>query len=187
MAFLRRLFMGVVVMAVAGQLQAQTTTQTQQPTAAAQFTVAQLSGEVVMVEGNLLLAKMRPGGDYRVFNVQPGRKFIIDGQTKVIGDLKPGTVLNAVVITTTRPTTVRTTTVTNGTVWYASGNYVIVTLENGENREFKVPASYKFTVEGKPASVTDLRKGMKVSGTRIVEEPRNEISTETTITGTAPK
>jgi len=38
-------------------------------------------------------------------------------------------------------------------------------------------------VDGKPASVKVLRKGMKVSATRIVEEPTTEMSEETTVTG----
>ncbi len=175
---------GVAIMAMAAGLQAQTTTT---PSGAAQVKTEQMTGEVVMVEGNLLLAKMQPSGDYRVFNVQPGRQFIIDGQARLIGDLKPGTVLAATVTTTTQPVTVRTTTVTNGTVWYVSGNYVILTLANGENRDYKVPESFRFTVEGKPASVSDLRKGMKVSATRIVEEPRTEMSTQAAVTGKAPK
>jgi hypothetical protein len=106
---------GVAIMAMAAGLQAQQTTTT--PSGAAQVTTEQMTGEVVMVEGNLLLAKMQPSGEYRVFNVQPGRQFIIDGQARLIGDLKPGTVLSATVTTTTQPVTVRTTTVTNGTVW----------------------------------------------------------------------
>ena len=175
---------GVAIMAMAAGLQAQTTTT---PSGAAQVKTEQMNGEVVMVEGNLLLAKMQPSGDYRVFNVQPGRQFIIDGQARLIGDLKPGTVLAATVTTTTQPVTVRTTTVTNGTVWYVSGNYVILTLANGENRDYKVPESFRFTVEGKPASVHELRKGMRVSATKIVEEPRTEIATKTVITGKAPK
>jgi len=50
-----------------------------------------------------------------------------------------------------------------------------------------VPDSYRFMVEGKPASVQDLRQGMKVSATKIVEEPQTEISTQTVITGSSPK
>ena len=42
-------------------------------------------------------------------------------------------------------------------------------------------------VEGKPATVHELKPGMKVSATKIVEEPQTEISTETVITGKAPK
>ena len=108
-------------------------------------------------------------------------------QAKLISDLRPGTVLRATAITTTQPIVVRTTTVTNGTVWYTSGNYVILTLPSGENREYIVPPTFRFVVEGKPAAVTDLRKGMKVSGEKVIEEPRTVISTKTVIEGKSPK
>ena len=122
-----------------------------------------------------------------VFNVQPGREFVIDGQTQHIGDLKPGTMLTATVTTKNQSVTVRTTSALNGTVWWVQGNYVILTLENGENKEYTVPESFKFMVEGKPASVSELKTGMKVSATKIVEEPQTEISSKTVITGKAPK
>jgi hypothetical protein len=83
---------------------------------------------------------------------------------------------------------VRTVTVTNGTVWYVGGNTVILTLENGGgNRQYTVPSDYRFMVNGKPASVFELKKGMKVSGAKIVEEPVSEVGTKTVITGKAPK
>ena len=148
---------------------------------------ASMTGVVDWVQGDTLVARMQPQGDYKVFLVQSGREFVIDGQTKHIADLKPGTVLTATVTTTTRPVTVRTTSVLNGTVWWVQGSYVILTLENGENHEYQVPASFKFTVEGKPASVSELRKGMKVSASKIIEEPHTELATNTAITGTAPK
>jgi hypothetical protein len=177
-----------VLLAAAVGLRAQTTTS--KVTAAAgdaKVTTEQIRGEVVVVEGNWLLVRLQPSGQYRYFNIPPGRPFIIDGQTRLISDLRSGTVLTATAITTTQPVTVRTTTVTNGTVWYASGNYVVLTLASGENREYIVPPTFRFVVEGKPASVSDLRKGMKVSGEKVVEEPRTEISTKTVIEGNAPK
>ena len=42
-------------------------------------------------------------------------------------------------------------------------------------------------VEGKPASVSELKQGMNVSATKIVEVPRTEISETTVITGKSPK
>jgi hypothetical protein len=39
----------------------------------------------------------------------------------------------------------------------------------------------------KPATVKDLRKGMKVSATKIVAEPTHEISKEIVITGKGPR
>ena len=112
---------------------------------------------------------------------------MIDGVAKHIGDLMPGTILSGTITKKMTPVTTRTTTTLNGEVWYASGNYVILTLENGENKEYKVPESYRFMVEGKPASVHELKPGMKVSATKIVEEPSTEISTESVVTGKAPK
>jgi hypothetical protein len=119
--------------------------------------------------------------------VKPGREFMIDGQTKHIGDLKVGTVLTATVRTTTQPVTVRTTSNLKGKVFWVNGNYVILTLENGENKEYNVPDSFKFMVEGKPATVSELKQGMNVSATKIVEEPHTEISEATVITGKSPK
>ena len=181
MTSLRAISNGVVVVAMTTSLAAQTTA----PAGPAEVKTEQITGEVVWVEGNLLVAKLLPGGLYRVFDVQPGRQFIIDGKTLLIGELKLGTILTATATTTTQPVTVRTATVVNGTVWWAQGNYVVLTLENGQNRAYTVPDSFRFTVEGKPATAYELKKGMKVSATKIVEEPRTEISTKTVITGKA--
>ncbi len=183
------IFIGVAVWLVSAVgLRAQTTTSNvTQAAGEAKVTTEQLIGEVALVEGNRLVVKLEPKGFFRYFDIPPGRQFIIDGQTKLIGDLRPGTVLTATATTTTQPVIMRTTSVINGTVWYASGNYVILALPNGENRDYNVPPSFRFNVEGKPASVTELRKGMKVSAEKIVEEPRTEISTKTVITGKAPR
>jgi hypothetical protein len=177
-----------MLLASAVGLRAQTTTgNVTQATGEAKVTTEQITGELALVDGNRVVVKLEPKGVYRYFDIPPGRQFIIDGQTKLIGDLRPGTVLTATATTTMQPVVVRTTSVLNGTVWYVSGNYVILTLPSGENRDYNVPPSFRFSVEGKPASVTDLRKGMKVSAEKIVEEPRTEISTKTVITGKAPK
>ena len=82
---------------------------------------------------------MLPRGYYSVFSVKPGREFMIDGQTKHIGDLKPGTVLTATVTTTTQPVTVRTISSLTGKVWWVQGNYVVLTLANGENKDTTSP------------------------------------------------
>ena len=155
---------------MAAGIEAQTTTtRSKEPAGPANVVSSTLTGEVALTEGNQLLVRMQRSGLYRYFS------------------LKPGTMLTATILTTTQPVTVRTASSLTGTVWYVSGNYVILTHENGENHEYNVPPSFKFMVEGKPASVGELRKGMKVSATKIVEEPHTEISTQGFITGKAPK
>jgi hypothetical protein len=103
-----------------------------------------------------------------------------------VHDLKPGTKLTATVTTTTTPITERTTTVGSGKVWFVSGNNVILTLPNNENRMYKVEDHYQFNVGGQKATVHDLRKGMVVSAQKIVEEPMTSISSDVTVVGQAP-
>jgi hypothetical protein len=71
-------------------------------------------------------------------------------------------------------------------VWFVAGNTVILTLPNNENRTYKVKDDYNFTVNGRKATVFDLRKGMTVYAQKIVEEPKTEIASNTMVTGEAP-
>jgi len=152
----------------------------------ASITTEHLQGTVEYVEGSTLLVRMADGA-VREFNVPDSRRFLIDGKEVTVHDLKPGTKLSAMITTTTTPITDRTTTVGTGRVWWVSGSTLILTLPNGENREFIVKDDYKFTVNGnKNATVHDLRKGMTVSAERIVEEPRTEIVSNTVVSGQAP-
>jgi hypothetical protein len=135
---------------------------------------------------NWLIAK-NAAGEYKLYNVQAGRKAVIDGVPKTLDQLQVGTMLTSTASTTETPLINRTTTVTNGTVFWASPKSIIVTLENGENKQYEVPPDFKFSVEGKQLSAMELRKGMKVTGTKIVEEPVTVITHDVVVTGTAPK
>ena len=72
-------------------------------------------------------------------------------------------------------------------MWYVSGKNVILTLPNGENKQYTVSDDAKFNVNGNPATVYELRKGMTVSAEKIVEEPSVEIATDTKVVGQAPR
>jgi hypothetical protein len=152
----------------------------------AQVSKAQTKGTVVYTEGNTLVV-LASSGVIEEFQVSPSRKFIIDGKELSLDQLKPGTALTLTVTTTTTPVTARTTTIGSGRVFWVNQSVVIVTLPNNERRMYRADESYRFTVDGKPASIHDLKKGMMVSGERIVEEPRTEITTDSVVTGTAPR
>ena len=187
MTMRRIIIAALAVFSITANMDAQTTTTERSTTGARETAAVSLTGTVVSVEGNWLLVRMEPQGQYRFFNVPPGRQFFIDGQPRLLSDLKPGIVLTATVVMSSQPVTQRTTTVTNGTVWYASGDYVVLTLANGEMHDYIVPPSVQFIVDGKPATVKDLKKGMKVSATKIVEQPRAEFSQTVIVTGKSPK
>lgn len=161
-----------------------TTTKSTSKTGATTAT-SQLQGRVLAVDGNHLIVKMSTG-EIRHIVAPEGKKVLIDGKEVAAKDLQVGTTLKAAITTTTTSLVDRTVTVGSGKVWFVSGNNVILTLPNGENRQYKVKDDYKFMVEGKPATVFELRKGMRVSAEKIVEEPRTEVSWNSVITGEAP-
>ena len=153
----------------------------------ATVTTEQKKGTVLHVEGDQLVVKMSTG-EIKSVTVPPDVRFIIDDKSRTVGQLKPGTTLSATYTTTTTPVTERTTRVAEGTVWFRSGTTVILTHSNGENRQYKIKESdpIQFTINGRPASVFDLRKGMTVSAVQITEEPSVEITTGRVIRGSAP-
>jgi hypothetical protein len=172
-----------IITAVAQQQMPQTTKE--EIKGKASVTTEQLFGTVEYVEGNDLVVRTKDG-TIREFNVPESRKFIIDGRELTVHDLKPGTKLSATVTTATTPITQRTTTVGTGTVWWVTGKTVVLTLPNGENRTYTVTDDYRFNIGGnKSATVSDLRKGMRISAEKIVEEPRTEIVSNTVVTGQA--
>ena len=173
------LLFAVTVSALAQQ------TTTERMKGSANVSTAQVRGEVVQVEGNDLLVKLSTG-EMKTFRVPAARRFLIDGRELTVHDLRPGTTLTATVRTTTTPVTVRTRSTVSGKVWYVSAPNVILTLPNGENKQYKVKENVKFMVEGRPGTVFDLRKGMNVSAEKIVEEPDSEITTDTSVVGNAP-
>jgi hypothetical protein len=50
-----------------------------------------------------------------------------------------------------------------------------------------VPSEFRFDVDGKKLSAMELRPGMKVTGTKIVEEPVTVITHDVVVTGAAPR
>ncbi len=156
-------------------------------TGAATTTTEQMSGEVVKVEGNNLLVKMA-NGEMRLFsNVPDSRMALINGQDIGVRDLKPGTTLTSTITRTATPATVQTTAFGTGTVWHAMGTTVILTLPNGEYKQYSVMGdNNKFTVDGKPATMFDLKPGMVVSGEKVVAEPTVEFASNARLVGQNP-
>jgi hypothetical protein len=149
-------------------------------------TTEKIKGKVALVNGNILVVRLSDG-TIRQFNVPSSRKFVIDGKEVGVSDLKVGTTLTATTTTTKTSVTERTRTIGSGKVFWVSGHNVVVTLPNGENRTYTVKDDYKFNVEGKKATVSELRQGMNISAEKIVEEPMTEITSNTVVTGQAPK
>jgi hypothetical protein len=161
------------------------TSATEQIKGTATSTTALQHGTVTYVEGNTLVIKMSTG-EVRTLTVPDSRTAMVDGKEITVHDLKVGTTLTATITTTTIPVTDRTVTNLTGTVWFVSGSTVILTLPDGKNKMYKSLPGFKFTVDGRQATVFDLRKGMRISAEKVVEQPTTEISSNTVVTGHAP-
>jgi hypothetical protein len=170
----------------AGAFAQATQTKETVPGGAATVKKSQLKGELVATGSNWLIAK-NAAGDYRIYSVPKGGKFIVDGAPKSLHELKMGTMLTADVTVTETPLVKRTTTITEGKVFWASPTSVIVTHANGENKQYDVPSGFKFDVDGKQVEAMELKPGMKLKATRIIEEPVNVITRDVVVTGVAPK
>ena len=168
---------------VGAQVNTETSTTAGQPTK----TVQVERGEVVSVAGNDLFVKME-NGDIRHFpNVPESARVTVDGQQLGIHDLKPGMKLQRTITTTSTPKTVTTVETVTGTVfWVSPPSSVSLRLEDGTVQQFTIPKGQKFTIDGKETDAFGLRKGMKVSATRITESPEVVVSQQRKVTGTAP-
>jgi hypothetical protein len=128
---------------------------------------------------------MMHNGEVRHFTVSPDATATVNGREIGVKDLKPGMKLQRTITTTSTPRTVKTVRKNSGTVWQVNAPYVIVTMPDGNNKQFKVPEGTKFTIEGEEKTMFDLKPGMKITATVVTEAPETVITTKKTVTGTA--
>jgi hypothetical protein len=184
----RAFMIGTAMLSLTALAGAQPTQNTQTLTkGAAKVSAMQLKGEVITAKGSQLVVRMIPGGEYRLFVIKPGQTATVDGTVTPLASVAPGTILTASVALTETPVVDRTVTTLTGTVWHAGPTTVVLTLANGENRQYDVPKGMKFDVDGQMKEAMELRPGMKITATKVVEAPRMEVASDSVITGTMKK
>jgi hypothetical protein len=165
--------------------QVQTETNTTKGASAQDVTVEH--GEVAYVSGNDLFVKMADGTIRHFPNVSESARATVDGKQLGIHDLKPGMKLQRTITVTKTPTVVTTTQSVTGKVWHVTPpNSVILTLDDGTNQKFNIPKDQKFNVDGRMTDAWGLKKGMKVTATKVVEEPVDVYQREQQVAGTMP-
>jgi hypothetical protein len=152
---------------------------------AQQHTTSVERGEVLAVYGNDIVVKMDTG-EVRHYTAPPGATANVDGKQITVQDLRPGMKLQRTTITTTTDRVVTSMRTTQGTVWQVNAPYVIFTGPDGKNKQVKVPEGTKFTIEGEPKTVFELRKGMRFTATIMTQAPETLVTSTRSTTGTAP-
>jgi hypothetical protein len=141
-------------------------------------------GTVLYAKGNSVMVR-EPSGDDMLYTVPQDFRVRVDGRDVPVSQLKPGTELIATITTVTRPRTVQTTDVIRGKVWEVVGNNVMVTLENGERKQYAIPRGFRFNVEGEEKGASELRRGMKLRAT-IIQKKQQMVTESTTVVSGLP-
>jgi hypothetical protein len=63
---------------------------------------------------------------------------------------------------------------------------VILRLDDGSNQKFSIPEGQKFNIDGTMVDAFHLKKGMKITATKIVEEPVVHQEQTATVQGSMP-
>ena len=183
---LNRLVMaGIAFMSFVAATNAQVRTESTTIHEPATKTVSVDRGEVVYASGSDLVLKKDDGTVVHFANVSDTAT--VDGKQVAIDDLEAGMKLERTITTTTTPHKVTTVQTVTGKIWHVSPpHFVILTLEDGTNHKFDLPNDHKVLVDGRIVDAWALKKGMKISATRVVEAPGTVVSQQTKLTGTAP-
>jgi len=185
---LRKLALVILVVFACASLvlMAQDTTKTETKAGPAEKTVKVEKAEVVFVSGNDVVFKME-NGEVRHITVPEGKTAMVYGKEITVKDLKPGMKLQKTVTTTTTPQTVTTIRTIKGKVWAVQPpNWVILTLPDNTNKKYKIPKNQKFDVGGAIKTAFDLKKGMDIAATVLVQTPITKATMAAQVSGTAP-
>jgi hypothetical protein len=170
---------------IAATAQVKTTTSTAEGTPTKEIKVDR--AVVEYVSGNDVWVKMENGEIRHIRHVVENARISVDGKEIGVHELKPGMKLEHTITTTTTPRTVTTVETVTGKVWHVSPpKYVTLTLENGENQQFTVPDGQVFKIDGDEKDVWHLKKGMRVTATKVTEAPETVIEHQRQVTGTMP-
>ncbi len=181
------LLLGMMFFAFAICISAQVRTETTTASGQASHEVTVERGEVVLVRGNDLFVKMDDGTMRHFPSVPESARATVGGQQLGIHDLRPGMKLERTITVSTTPKTVTTVQTVTGKVWHINPpSNVILTLEDGTNQQFKIPKDQKFNVDGQETDAWGLKKGMKVSATKIVEVPEVHVTRTQQVSGKMP-
>jgi hypothetical protein len=182
------LAVGALCLAFALSMSAQVKTKASAQTAGKATSITTVErGEVVYVSGNDLVVKMEDGTIRHFANVPENVRITVGDQQLGIHDLKPGMKLQRKITTTTTPKVITVVKSVTGTVWNVNPPLsVILTMEDGKNQQFKIPKDQKFNIEGQMVDAWGLKKGMKVSATKVVESPLSVVTEQRKLTGAMP-
>src|SRR5262245_17503363 len=127
---------------------------------------------VIAVDGNQLVVRLPEGT--REITVPDDFRFLVNGQSMSVHELKPGMSGTATITTTTTVKPVTVTEVRNGTVDKVMGSTVVIRTAQGFRMitEGDLTArNIKIVKDGQPVNFSGLHAGDRLTATIITEKP----------------
>jgi len=144
------------------------------------------NAKVVYVEGNDLVLKLEDGKIEHLI-VPDSDRFTIDGKSVSVSELMPGTTLTQTITTVATPRYVNSVRVLKGKVWHVTRpNHVILSLPDGTHRSYTIPKHAKITIDGKPGTAFDLKRGHALQATIVTDQPEAVVTRSKEVVGQAP-
>jgi len=170
--------------ALSPQARAQQTSTTTVRHGESSFDTQVRNAQVVYVEGNDLVLKLEDGKIEHLV-VPDSDRFTINGVDVSVHELTPGTKLTQTITTTTTPRYVTSIQTIKGKIWHvnAHSSMVILTLPDGTNQTYTIPAHAKLTIGGDSKTVYDLRKGMTLEATTVTDDTHTVIERAKSVVG----
>jgi hypothetical protein len=187
-AFLQKLVVaGVACVAIAFTAHAQVQSNTSTASAGAATKSVQVErGTVVYVSGNSVVVKASDGSLRHFDNVPDSVTVNVGGKQLNVHQLQVGMTVERQTITTKTPKMVTTVKTVTGTVKKLNLPKVTLTLADGTEQEFTIPAGTHFNINGKDQVAKDLRKGMEISAQQVTEVPDTVVTEQVLRSGTLP-
>lgn len=130
------------------------------------------SFEIIEVRGNTLDVRLPEGT--KELTVPADFRFVVNGQSLAVGELKPGMKGTATITTRTTVTPISVTEVKSGQVVVRSGGTLIVRTDEGVKSFTQSDVEKRgmnLMKNGQPAKYTDFREGDRLSATIVTSMP----------------
>jgi hypothetical protein len=175
----------LLAMALTANAQVQSSTTVAKAGPVRRSTVVE-KGTVVYISGNNLIVKAEDGTLRHFSNVPDSVTVTVDGKQLNVHQLQVGMTVERQTITTTVPKLITTVKTVTGTIKKIDAPKVVLTLADGSEQSFTIPAGQMFNVNGEQKGAKALRKGMIINAQQVIEVPSSTVSQQVIRTGVAP-
>jgi hypothetical protein len=122
----------------------------------------------------------------KLFELRAGTPLIIDGKASKPSDLSPGMTISHVQLHSRMSSDVTTVEELSVTISSKHGRVLVIRLDDGTSKMYRVPHDATFNVSGKDTDFGNITKGMKVNITAVTTSGETSQSSQSAMVASTP-